>query len=324
MSFLWLMQDWKNGDFKEKGEYLLLHFLTQKMKISNVGAINSIINNKEPIKHNLKRLLGLYETSNNAKKIPQSKKISSPISKTALNKVSSEWIIRENEIEYIGWSVFDAHDLVHFENYGYQIPELLKVNTFKYSILKEIGASLFFNIFNSTNQFNYLNIGDINTDLVSGITQLLELDDSQVYNYKLLNLVNVKTRNTKFSLITIFMNASHFKSIKDVFSFVYEICDNGGYLLIREYDLPSHQRDKAFLYETFYNLYSILYKEIDIDTFVKKMKPLKSEYKNILSKYRTRHEWIELISSFGFKPVALNIPYDATHYYDPIYLLFTK
>ena len=120
------------------------------------------------------------------------------------------------------------------------------------------------------------------------------------------------------------MNASHFKSINDVFTFVYEICDHGGYLLIREYDLPSHQRDKAFLYETFYNLYRILYKEIDIDTFVKRMRPLKAECEHVSSKYKTRHEWIEFISNFGFKPVALNIPYDSNHYYDPVYLLFQK
>ena len=167
MSFLWLMRDWPNGEFKEKGEYLLLHFLTQKMKISNVGAINSILNNKESIKHNLKRLLGLYEAS-------LLLKAPLPISKAVLRTYSNKWVVRENNPEYIGWTVFDAHGLIYFENHGYQIPELLKVNTFKYSILKEIGANLFFNIFNQfTNQFNYLNIGDINTDLASGIAQLL-------------------------------------------------------------------------------------------------------------------------------------------------------
>ena len=129
MSFLWLLRGWPNGEFKEKGEYLLLHFLTQKMKISNVGAINSILNNKESLKHNLKRLLGLYEASLLSK---ASSLMSSPISKAVSKTYSNKWIVRENNPEYIGWSVFDAHDLIYFENNGYQIPELLKVNTFKY------------------------------------------------------------------------------------------------------------------------------------------------------------------------------------------------
>jgi hypothetical protein len=314
MSLLWIIREWRDGEFKEKGEYLLLHFLTQKMKILNVGALNSILNNKESLKYNLKRLLVLFDASNSTKKTL------APLPK----KYSSDWITRENDPDFIGWTVFDTHDLINFVNHMEKIPELLKVNTFKFSILKEIGASLFFNIFNQFKLFNYLNISDINTDLVSGITQLLDLKSSQIYNYKSSNLVNVKTRNTKFSLITIFMNASHFKSISDVFAFVYEICDHGGYLLIREYDLPPNQRDKAFLYETFYNLYKILYREIDIDTFVKKTKLLKSECSLVLSKYKTRYEWIELISSAGFKPIGLNIPYDPTHYYDPVYLLFKK
>lgn len=314
MSFLWLMPEWKNGEFKKKGHYLLFHFLTQKMKINNLNDLNSIINNKGSIKTTLKKILKLFETT----------KRGSPNAKLILSKAQSDWIVRENDVEYIGWTVFNANFLVDFINNNNTIPNLLKVNTFKYSTLKDIGASLFFNIFNQFIRFKYLNIGDINTDLVNGISQLLSLESLQVYNYKSSNLVNVKTRNNKFSLITIFMGASHFKNIESMFAFIYEICADGGYLLIREYDLPQYQRDKAFLYETFYNLYKILFKEIDIDDFVKNMKPLSETSDLVKNKYKTRDEWIQFISSFGFIPVALNIPYEVNHYYDYVYILFKK
>lgn len=320
MSLLWLHKEWQEGDFKPKGQKILLHFLTQKMKIADMREIELIINNKKSIKTNLKAILRLFEQSNSPKSLSPSKTLFSPKSAPSL------WVVRENDPSYIGWTVFDAKDLVLLINYGQKIPELKKVNTFKYLIIKDIGTNLFFNIFNQFDimHFKYLNIGDVNTDLVNGISQLLALDKSQVYNYKSSNLVNTKTKNNKFSLITIFMNASHFNNIENMFEFIYEICDYGGYLLIREYDLPTSQRDKAFLYETFYNLYRILYREIDIDVFVKNMKPIKEECKIIESKYKTRDEWIEFISKFKFKPIASNIPFEMNHYYDSVYILFQK
>lgn len=318
MAFLWLMKEWQNdGEFKKNGEELLLHFLSQKMKISNVKAINLILNDKKGIKSDLKRLLKLFEDSKLIKS-PKNLKISSPKN---LKTSSPLWIVRKNDPEYIGWTVFDAYNLTIFTNYNYQIPELIGVNTFRYSILKDIKYSLFFNIFNNFASFKYLNIGDVNNkDLVNGISQLLNLDNLQVHNYKSTNLINFKKKNY-FSLITIFMNATHFKDPENIFAHIYDICENGGYLLVREYDLPSHQRDKAFLYETFYNLYKILFKEVEIDNFLKSFENDKEIIKN---KYKTRHEWIEFISNFGFEPIAINIPYEINHYYDSVYLLFKK
>jgi hypothetical protein len=325
---------WKNNELKEKGYGLLIHFLTYKMKISNIRELEYILNNREPIKDNLKQLVKLYNRSSGIR--PPSS-IRSPSDKSPSK--DTQWIVRDNDPEYLGWAVFDAKDLIYFIKWADdgQIPELIKVNTFKYSTLKDIGIPLLLNIKHIyNNKVNYLNISDISTDLVSGISQLLKLKPDQIYNYKPKKLLfDYKDKLfPKFSLITIFMTASHFDNQSEMFNLISNICNDGGYLLMREYDLPSSQRDKAFLYQNIYDLYRILYNEITINDFIKECeKNSKEAEKNSKEgkknskegeNYKTRHEWIEYISSFDFIPIAINIPNDPLHYYDPFYMLFQK
>ena len=99
-----------------------------------------------------------------------------------LKKYSSEWITRENDPSFIGWTVFDANDLIIYTNYMKQIPELLGVNNFKYSILKEIGTSIFFNIFNNWIFHIFYNIQKTN-----------------IYFYYFTNIVNYIYKTTCFT-----------------------------------------------------------------------------------------------------------------------------
>jgi hypothetical protein len=61
------------------------------------------------------------------------------------------------------------------------------------------------------------------------------------------------------------MSACYFEDIDSKFKLLYKLCANGGFLLIKEHDLPIYYTDKSYLYYTFYNIYRILYNEISID-----------------------------------------------------------
>ena len=121
------------------------------------------------------------------------------------------------------------------------------------------------------------------------------------------------------SMITIFMSACHFVNIDNMFKKIYDLCADGGYLIIKEHNLPSSARDKAAFYETAYNLYRILYNETTIEDFIKDGKSGKN-----IAHYKTRYEWEEYISSFGFTPIAINILYDRSYYYDEMIMIFRK
>ena len=63
--------------------------------------------------------------------------------------LDSPWIVRNNEAEYTGWSVFDAEYLSYLINYNYNIPNLTNAYTFKFSTMLEIKPYLLFNIKNA-------------------------------------------------------------------------------------------------------------------------------------------------------------------------------
>jgi hypothetical protein len=166
--------------------------------------------------------------------------------------------------------------------------------------------------------------GDVGGDLFRGISQLLNITDNFAINIKSQELdsgvfsASSKLRKKTSALITVFMTACHFgANIKRKFKTLYKLSAKGGYLLIQDHDLPPYQRDKAHLYETFYNLYRILYNEISISDFI-------NIYKKEITNYMTRYELMECVSESGFTPIGINILNDTDGYYNRFILLAQK
>lgn len=317
---------WKNTILYEKGSDLLFHFFIKKLKFSSIDEIKAIIESDDFLENQLRRLKAIYSPKQR-RYSPQSADMRQQLSKF-INE--SPWHIKNNYLqeadEYSGWTVFNARDLELLINYMDEIPPLISVFTFKFSTMLEITPKLLFNIkaqFLET-PFIYVNVGDVGGDLFKGISQLLEIPNNFAINIKSQELdidafsASSKLKKKSAALITVFMTVCHFgENIKRKFKTLYKLSTKGGYLLIQDHDLPSYQRDKAHLYETFYNLYRILYNEISISDFM-------SVYKKEITNYMTRYELMECVSSAGFTPIGINIINDADGYYNRYMLLAQK
>jgi len=292
---------WEDKELYKKGKQLLLNFLTKKFNFQSIENVENILDSNLDTKIKLSKLKEIFIGK---------AKLNSP-KRIAANE--SSWIIYTDK-EYTGWSVFDAYNLILLINNNDKMPELKNVYTFKFSTMIDITPPLLFNIKHQFNDkdFLYANIEDASSDLFNGISQLLSLENA--INYKSNKFIDEFIDN-KFLLITIFMAACHFNNIDNMFRKIYDVCATGGYLLIKEHNLPTYGRDKVYFYETIYNLYRILYNEIFNKKFMKE---------NNIYHYKTQYEWIEYISSFGFTPVAINILHDTNHYYDGFIMLFIK
>lgn len=295
---------WEDRELYRKGKNLLFHFLAKKFNFTSIEDVEIILSSHMSANKKLEALKKKF--------IGKAKSLTSP--KKSL--LPSPWIINIDK-EYTGWSLFDANFLPLLTNYGYNIPELKSVYTFKFSTMLDITSSLLFNIKGqfSHDEFLYVNIGDVGGDLFSGVSQLLSLDSNKAINYTSKDIASNVASNAA-SMVTIFMSACHFVDIDDMFQKIYELCADGAYLIIKEYNLPSSARDKAVFYETAYNLYRILYNEISIEDFAK-------DIANV-AHYKTRYEWVDYISSFGFTPVAINILNENVPYYDGMIMVFIK
>ena len=327
---------WRDKILYEKGCDLLSHFFIKKLKFSSIDEIKEIIESEDSLENQLHKLKALYSPKQR-KYAPQSLELRKLLSQFVR---PSPWFIEcgnekyfgDRFDEYTGWTVFNARDLGLLINYMDEIPPLISVFTFKFSTMFEITPKLLFNIkthciatiLPKDKPFLYVNVGDVGGDLFRGIVQLLELPASYAINMKSQELdgkifsknLNLKQKST--SLITVFMTACHFGiDIDYKFALLYKLCTKGGYLLVQDHDLPSYQRDKAHLYETFYNLYRIFYNEISVSNFI-------DIYKKEPTNYMTRHEWISCISNAGFTPIGINILNDTDGYYDRIIMLFQK
>lgn len=311
---------WKNTILYEKGCNLLSHFFIKKLKFSSIDEIKAIIESDDFLENQLRRLKAIYSPKQR-KYYPQSADMRQKLSKF-INE--SPWHIKDNYLqeadEYIGWTVFDARDLRLLINYMDEIPPLISVFTFKFNTMLEITPKLLFNIKSEflDKPFIYVNVGDVGGDLFRGVSQLLDIPDNFAINIKSQELdinANSKLRKKSAALITVFMTVCHFgANIKRKFKTLYKLSAKGGYLLIQDHDLPSYQRDKAHLYETFYNLYRILYNEISISDFM-------SVYKKEVTNYMTRYELMEYVSEAGFTLIGINILNDKDGYYDKFTLL---
>jgi hypothetical protein len=313
---------WKDAILYEKGCNLLFHFFIKKLKFLSINAIKEIIESDDSLENQLKRLKAIYSPKQR-KYSPQSVELRQKLSKFITN---SPWHIKDDIDEYSGWTVFNARDLDLLINYMDEIPSLISVFTFKFSTMLEITPKLLFNIKAQflDNPFIYVNVGDVGGDLFRGVTQLLDIPDNFAINIKSQELdtdafsASSKLRKKTATLITVFMTVCHFgANIKRKFKTLYKLSAKGGYLLIQDHDLPSYQRDKAHLYETFYNLYRILYNEISISDFM-------SVYKKEVTNYMTRYELMECVSEAGFTPIGINILNDIDGYYNRFTLLAQK
>lgn len=317
---------WRDAILYEKGSNLLSHFFIKKLKFSSIDEIKSIIESDKPLENQLQELKAIYSPKQR-RYSPQSADMRQKLSKFITN---SPWHIKDDTDEYSGWTVFDARYLELLINYMDEIPPLISVFTFKFSTMLEITPKLLFNIKdhfleNTKEQpFLYVNVGDVGGDLFRGISQLLDISDNFAINIKSQELdggaflASSKLRKKTAALITVFMTVCHFgANIKHRFKTLYKLSAKGGYLLIQDHDLPPYQRDKAHLYETFYNLYRILYNEISITDFI-------NVYKKEITNYMTRYELIEYISDAGFTPIGINILNDTDGYYNRFALLAQK
>lgn len=317
---------WKNTILYEKGRNLLFHFFIKKLKFSSIDEIKAIIESDDFLENQLRRLKAIYSPKQR-KYSPQSADIRQKLSQFI---DESPWHIRDDADEYSGWTVFDAKDLYLLINYMDEIPPLISAFTFKFSTMLEITPKLLFNIKNQflenvkEQPFIYVNVGDVGGDLFRGVSQLLDIPDTFAINIKSQELdidafsASSKLRKKTAALITVFMTVCHFgANIKRKFKTLYKLSAKGGYLLIQDHDLPFHQRDKAHLYETFYNLYRILYNEISISDFI-------NLYKKEVTNYMTRYELMKCVSEAGFTPIGINILNDTDGYYNRFILLAQK
>jgi hypothetical protein len=305
---------WKNAVLYEKGRDLLFHFFIKKLKFSSIDEIKEIIESDEPIENQLRRLKSIYSPKQR-KYSPQSLELRQKLSQFI---TETPWHNREDiDNEYSGWTVFDARDLELLINYMDKIPPLTSAFTFKFSTMLEITPKLLFNM-HSKSPPVYINVGDVGGDLFRGIVQLLDIPDNCAINIKSQEL-DVLARKKFASLITVFMTVCHFgANIRQKFKKLYKLSAKGGYLLIQDHDLPPYQRDKAHLYETFYNLYRILYNELSIADFMTTI------YKKEVTNYMTRYELIEYASNAGYTPIGMNILNDVDGYYNRVIILFQK
>uniref|UniRef100_A0A6C0I119 Methyltransferase n=1 Tax=viral metagenome TaxID=1070528 RepID=A0A6C0I119_9ZZZZ len=318
---------WRDSVLYEKGSNLLFHFLIKKLRFSAIDEIKEIIESDDSLQNQLRMLKAIYSPKQK-KYSPQSLELRHKLSQFM---VETPWF-NNNCDEYSGWTVFDARDLELLINYMDEIPSLNSAFTFKFSTMLEITPKLLFNIkrsiLASSKQFLtkeisfiYVNIGDVGGDLFRGIVQLLELPANSTFNLKSQELDAMpfsKLKKRSASLITIFMTVCHFGvNINQKFKKLYNLSTKGGYLLIQDHDLPPYQRDKAHLYETFYNLYRILYNEISIADFM-------AIYKHEATNYMTRYELIECVSNAGYTPIGINILNDTDGYYNRVIILFQK
>lgn len=323
---------WRNEILYEKGRYLLFHFLIKKLKFLSIDEIKEIIESDDSLENQLHNLKKLYSPKQR-KYAPPSLELRQQLSQFIK---STPWFGNDSDRfddEYTGWAVFDARDLKLLINYMDKIPPLSSAFTFKFSTMLEITPKLLFNIKNycidtrlpKGKPFVYINVGDVGGDLFRGIVQLLELSPNAAINIKSQELnsnllsKDLSLKQKTASLITVFMTACHFgDNIDYKFSLLYKLCTRGGYLLIQDHDLPPHQRDKAHLYETLYNLYRLFYNEVSIPNFIDMYNTQTS------TNYMTRYEWIECISKAGFTPIGINILNDTDGYYDRFIMLFQK
>ena len=204
-------------------------------------------------------------------------------------------------------------------------------------ILPHIGSSIFFKI-HQKNHFKLLDIGTMEGNNLSGMAKLLKLDNSSLYSCDIApknpesiigtfihnangRLLENQVKSNLFNLITLYMVAHHFKDMDGMFSDIYRICAPGGFLLLREHQLPPHTKNtptsKCVLYDTIHAIYSVFYDE---DTPEEWLKNYDTNYAN----YKNESEWVKYIESFGFKHIATNIPEDYGGFYDPFYMLYQK
>jgi len=311
-----IMHIWDHPFLLEQHTETLLCFLYYKMYIKYTPELLEIILSGNNVLSKLKRYYKSITKSSPGKSSPgksspekysPEKSICSPgksITRTNKQLPSDDYMIK-------GWIIYD-----------YKYVDLLPNCKYHKSIVKEwpkpfqdIGVDILFYIRSKFKTFKYLNINEnySNRSKLSAEICKLFYIDQQKYNYTEQQLMNVnKSMYKSISFITI-TNLCHFYNIDKVLNIIYKLLSKDGYILMKDFDLQNEH--DSYLYDTFYDLYRVLYDEIPIEIILKEKKQMC--YKNI-------EGWILLFAQFGFEFVAKNkIKNDDTHY-DDLYLIFTK
>lgn len=204
-------------------------------------------------------------------------------------------IIFSPDDDLYGWTVCDSYYLYLLNKYNMTPPS--KLNTICIDHISHVLA----NIKKNFCVFQYINIYNdsykSNSYLFNTIKLFLQVNPSYSFNYTQKDLNLTRHLNQTISLITIFMTASHFQDIDIKFKFIYKLLCKGGYLMIKEYNLQNS--DQIYLYDTYHDLYRVIYDKKDVSNVVRERRTKKNE-----SNYKSDYEWVKYLNALGLTFIA--------------------
>jgi len=176
---------------------------------------------------------------------------------------------------------------------------------------------------------NYLDFGGGDGSITLGISKYFKCintycvdiknwDDNKPrkYLYNQLNYIDVNKYNPTFNilqnslnLITAFQVFHHMLDVSTTLKILYDLLKPGGYLIIREHDCDNN--DTRMLIDIEHILYDYVYDEIP------------NCINNYFAYYKTKNEWINIITNIGFKHISTNplvINNNTTKYYFDIFI----
>ena len=209
-----------------------------------------------------------------------------------LKKKIESAIISSPDSDLYGWTVCNSYYLYLLNSSKLNSSKCIDHISHVLANIKEN-----FCVFKYINIYNDCYKNKSNSYLFHTIRLFLQVNPSYSFNYNQKDLNSTKHLNKTISLITIFMTARHFNDIDIKFKLIYKLLCQGGYLMIKEYNLKDC--DQIYLYDTYHDLYRVIYDKIDVSNVVRERRTKKNE-----SNYKSDYEWVKYLNAFGLKFIA--------------------
>jgi|688.fasta_scaffold53317_4 SAM-dependent methyltransferase len=122
-------------------------------------------------------------------------------------------------------------------------------------------------------------------------------------------LNNHKIHNNSLDLITAFQVFHHILDVSTTLKLLYDLLKPGGYLIIREHDCNNNTT--RMLIDVEHIIYDYVYNN------------LQNSINDYFAYYRTKEQWIDIITNVGFKHIPtnnLNLNKNITNYYFDIFI----